>query len=141
MRFQSPNSVCAGESAELKNGDLLLFGSDSQMKVHITPASDESTTVEQHLRAECEMLMQRVQVSTPAHVLLIEPCTGLAKQPGRSKKRRLEEAQCACMYPGTCSDTTVSADGVPCIQSASDCTDLKVAVSQKSSWSDWPHVS
>ena len=42
---------------------MVLFGSDSQMRVQITPASDESTTVEQHLRAECEMLMQRVQVS------------------------------------------------------------------------------
>lgn len=56
-------SLCAGEPAELKDGDLVLFGSDSQMRVQITPASDETTTVEQHLRAECEMLMQRVQVS------------------------------------------------------------------------------
>ncbi len=49
---------------------MVLFGSDSQMKVHITPASDESTTVEQHLRAECEMLMQRVQVSIPPCLLM-----------------------------------------------------------------------
>ena len=58
--------LCAGEAAELKNGDIVLFGSDSQMKVHITPASDASTTVEQHLHSECEMLMQRVQVSQSA---------------------------------------------------------------------------
>ena len=49
---------------------MVLFGSDSQMKVHITPASDESTTVEQHLRAECEMLTQRVQVSIPSPLLI-----------------------------------------------------------------------
>ena len=65
--------VRAGEPAELKNGDVLLLGSDSQMRVHITPASDESTTVEQHLRAECEMLMQRVQVSMPPRFLMITP--------------------------------------------------------------------
>ena len=50
---------------------MVLFGSDNQMKVHIVPASDESTTVEQHLRSECEMLMQRVRVSpvsTNAHL-------------------------------------------------------------------------
>ena len=59
---------------------MLLFGSDSQMKVHITPASDESTTVEQHLRAECEMLMQRVQVSLPAHPD-VDPCQGDVMSP------------------------------------------------------------
>jgi hypothetical protein len=46
----------------------VLFGSDSQMRVQITPASDETTTVEQHLRSECETLLQRVQVSSKANV-------------------------------------------------------------------------
>ena len=58
----------AGEPADLKHGDVVLFGSDSQVKVSLTPFSDESTTVEQHLRLECEMLMQRVRVrSCTAH--------------------------------------------------------------------------
>lgn len=70
-------STLAGEPAELKNGDVVLFGSDSQMRAHITPASNESTTVEQHLRAECEMLMQRVQVSTPPHFLTFSTCTAM----------------------------------------------------------------
>ncbi|CAK0784000.1 hypothetical protein CVIRNUC_007203 [Coccomyxa viridis] len=56
-----------GEPADLKHGDVVLFGSDSQVKVSLTPFSDESTTVEQHLRLECEMLMQRVRAQAEQH--------------------------------------------------------------------------
>lgn len=49
----------------LKDGDEILFGSDSLMIVHITPASNEETTVEQHLRSDCALLVQRVKVRMP----------------------------------------------------------------------------
>ena len=46
----------------LKDGDIILFGSDSLLTVQLIPAFREHTTVEQHLRSECELLMQRVRV-------------------------------------------------------------------------------
>ena len=55
----------AGLPRMLKDGDIILFGSDSQLRVQITPASDDSTTVEQHLRAECKQWTQRLQVPNP----------------------------------------------------------------------------
>jgi hypothetical protein len=33
--------------------------------VQLTPASDEATTVEQHLRAECSLCQQRLRVGLP----------------------------------------------------------------------------
>ncbi len=54
---------CAtGIPVRLKDGDIILFGSDSLLTVQLIPAFKEHTTVEQHLRSECELLMQRVRV-------------------------------------------------------------------------------
>ena len=55
----------AGLPTTLRDGDIILFGSDSQLRVRLTPASDEGTTVEQHLRAECKQRAQRIQVHCP----------------------------------------------------------------------------
>lgn len=57
--------LCAGIPVLLKDGDVILFGSDSLLTVQLTPAFGEQTTVEQHLRSECELLMQRVRVQPP----------------------------------------------------------------------------
>ena len=58
-------AVPAGLPTQLKDGDIILFGSDSQLRVHLMPASDESTTVEQHLRAECKQWTERIRVQPP----------------------------------------------------------------------------
>ena len=85
----------AGEPADLKNGDVLLFGSDSHVRVSVTPSSDESTTVEQHLRLECEMLMQRVRVkSCMAHTRQF-PC-----QTRRFlRMQRVQLSSCVASFP------------------------------------------
>ena len=54
----------AGLPTRLKHGDIILFGSDSQLRVHLMPASNEGTTVEQHLRAECQQWTERIRVNT-----------------------------------------------------------------------------
>jgi hypothetical protein len=46
----------------LKHGDVILFGSDSLLGVQIMPAANEDTTVEQHLRLESDLVMQRLRV-------------------------------------------------------------------------------
>ena len=51
-----------GKPAALKDGDIVRFGSDSELRVQLTPASNEATTVEQHLRTECDMCAQRIKV-------------------------------------------------------------------------------
>ncbi|KAK9902845.1 hypothetical protein WJX75_008406 [Coccomyxa subellipsoidea] len=51
----------------LKDGDVILFGSDSLLTVQLTPAFGEQTTVEQHLRSECDLLMQRVRGRAEQH--------------------------------------------------------------------------
>ena len=95
----------AGEPADLKHGDVVLFGSDSQVRVSVTPSSDESTTVEQHLRLECEMLMQRVRV---------RPCTAYA---GSLLSRGKWSLRMQCMTTKLlCSSTTKALHRLQCLQ-------------------------
>ena len=55
-------AVPAGLPTTLKDGDIILFGSDSQLRVHLMPAAGDGTTVEQHLRAECKQWTERIRV-------------------------------------------------------------------------------
>ncbi|EIE19954.1 SMAD/FHA domain-containing protein [Coccomyxa subellipsoidea C-169] len=59
--------LAEGIALRLKDGDIILFGSDSLLTVELIPAFREHTTVEQHLRSECELLMQRVRGRAEQH--------------------------------------------------------------------------
>ncbi|KAK9822473.1 hypothetical protein WJX81_007006 [Elliptochloris bilobata] len=52
--------VQEGEAVVLKDGDVVLFGTDSEVKVQVSRAVDEAVTVEQDLRAECKRWVQRL---------------------------------------------------------------------------------
>ena len=58
------HALRAGKPIALKDGDIVRFGSDSKLRVQVTPASSEATTVEQHLRADCDSCAQRLKVGS-----------------------------------------------------------------------------
>lgn len=51
-----------GNPVQLKDGDIILFGSDSLLTLQLTPAITEHTTVEHFLRSECDLIIQRMRV-------------------------------------------------------------------------------
>ncbi|KAK9812863.1 hypothetical protein WJX72_004858 [[Myrmecia] bisecta] len=50
-----------GPAVTLKDGDVIQFGEESQLRVEITPVPNESVTVEEFLEAECHRLVQRLR--------------------------------------------------------------------------------
>lgn len=50
-----------GPAKQLKDGDIVQFGTDTKVRVELAPHADEDITVEQYFEAECHRLIQRIR--------------------------------------------------------------------------------
>ncbi|DBA87462.1 TPA: hypothetical protein ACH3X1_004501 [Trebouxia sp. C0004] len=55
--------VAGGVPSKLKHGDMMQFGTDSQVKIELTPVLSESVTVQQYLEAETLRQVHSIKAS------------------------------------------------------------------------------
>lgn len=55
--------VAGGVPSQLKNGDMVQFGTDSQVTIELTPVLSESVTVQQYLEAETLRQVQSIKAT------------------------------------------------------------------------------